>query len=133
MLAARAQHVAEVIEPALAERPGRGLRPLLRLHLAYQGYGRGLDLSELAHLDCWASGAAAPLTSSCCWTCPSRRPGSAVQVGRPTASRARARSSSSVSRTGSGSLAAAPPARWRVVDASGDVAEVAAAVRAAVG
>lgn len=50
MAAARAQHVAEVIEPALAA--GRHVVTDRYAHssLAYQGFGRGLDLDEVRRL-----------------------------------------------------------------------------------
>ena len=56
MLAARAQHVAEVIEPALARGADVVCDRYSGSTLAYQGYGRGLDLVELAGLDRWANG-----------------------------------------------------------------------------
>ena len=56
MLAARAQHVAEVIEPALARGDDVVCDRYSGSTFAYQGYGRGLDLGEIADLDRWASG-----------------------------------------------------------------------------
>lgn len=58
--ASRAQHVLEVIEPALL-----GRRPVLcdrytDSTLAYQGYGRGLDLSVLRRLCETATGSLVP-------------------------------------------------------------------------
>lgn len=55
MAAARAQHVAEVVEPALAA--GRHVVTDRFAHssLAYQGYGRGLSVDELRELSTWAS------------------------------------------------------------------------------
>ena len=58
--AARAQHVAEVIEPALA----RGELVLCARYadssLAYQGFGGGLPLDELRALQAFATGGCAP-------------------------------------------------------------------------
>ena len=101
MLAARAQHVAEVIEPALARGQDVVCDRYSGSTLAYQGYGRGLDLGEIAGLDRWASGGRAP-TSSYFWTCPPRGRGSAGRAPRPTGSKGRATISWSVSRPGSG-------------------------------
>ena len=56
MAAARAQHVAEVVAPALAA--GRHVVTDRFAHssLAYQGYGRGLPVDEVRELSTWASG-----------------------------------------------------------------------------
>ena len=55
MAAARAQHVAEVIRPALD-----GGQPVVtdryaHSSIAYQGYGRGLSLDEVRRLSDWAT------------------------------------------------------------------------------
>lgn len=56
MAAARAQHVAEVVAPALAA--GRHVVTDRFAHssLAYQGYGRGLPVDQVRELSTWASG-----------------------------------------------------------------------------
>ena len=52
----RAQHVARVVRPALAAgRPVVSDRSVYST-LAYQGYGRGLDLDELRRINDWALG-----------------------------------------------------------------------------
>jgi dTMP kinase len=60
MAADRAQHVAEVVRPAL----GRGRWVVTDRFsastLAYQGYGRSLDIGELAQLVEWATGGLTP-------------------------------------------------------------------------
>ncbi len=50
----RAQHVVHVVHPALAA--GRVVVSDRSVHstLAYQGYGRGLDLAELRQINDWA-------------------------------------------------------------------------------
>lgn len=55
MAAARAQHVADVIRPALAE--GRDVVTDRYAHssIAYQGYGRGLPIDEVRRLSDWAT------------------------------------------------------------------------------
>ena len=60
MLAARAQHVAEVIEPALARGADVVCDRYSGSTLAYQGYGRGLPVGELQELNDWATGHLAP-------------------------------------------------------------------------
>ncbi|MEY2741314.1 MAG: dTMP kinase [Ilumatobacteraceae bacterium] len=56
MAADRAQHLAELVGPALAA--GRHVVSDRSVHssLAYQGYGRGLDLAELHRINEWAIG-----------------------------------------------------------------------------
>ena len=55
MAADRAQHVAEVVEPAL--RSGRHVVTdrFAGSSIAYQGYGRGLPVEEIRHLSMWAT------------------------------------------------------------------------------
>jgi dTMP kinase len=132
MLAARAQHVAEVIEPALARGEDVVCDRYSGSTLAYQGYGRGLDLGDLNMLDRWATGGRAPdlvvLLDLPAEVARRRRAGT-------TPDRIEAEGDHFLERVQHGfrELAAASPGRWKVVDASGDVAEVEAAVRAAVG
>lgn len=143
MLAARAQHVAEVIEPALARGADVVCDRYSGSTLAYQGYGRGLDLAALARLDQWATAG--------------RRPDLVVLLDIPVEEARRRRASEQGQgqgqeqgqsqgdrfegegdafrrrvREGFLALAAADSECWRVVDASAPVQEVAAAVRAAV-
>jgi len=131
LLAARAQHVAEVVEPALAQGKDVVCDRYSGSTLAYQGYGRGLDLAELRAFDGWATGHRAPdlvvLLDVPVELGRSRRPGPPDRIeaeGDDFLERVRA---------GFQKLAAADPLRWRVVDACGTVDEVAARVRAAVG
>jgi dTMP kinase len=132
MLAARAQHVAEVIEPALARGEDVVCDRYSGSTLAYQGYGRGLDPGELSDLDRWASAGRAPdvviLLDMPAERARQRRAGMALD-------RIEGEGDEFLERVQAGfrELAAAAPGRWKVVDASGEVAEVAAAVRAAVG
>jgi dTMP kinase len=132
LLAARAQHVAEVISPAL-----RGGRHVVcdrfsGSTIAYQGYGRGLDPSELAWLSAWA----------CAGVEPDRvvllRTSGAVAAERLARraggiDRMEGAGAAFFTRVDAGyeALAAADPIRWRVVDGTGSVDEVAARVAAA--
>ncbi|MGH9106085.1 MAG: dTMP kinase [Acidimicrobiales bacterium] len=132
VLAARAQHVAEVIEPALARGQDVVCDRYSPSTLAYQGYGRGLSLPELAELNRWAT--------------EGRQPDLVVLLDVPVDVARRRRQGTPRDRIeGEGDeflervrdgfrrLAAADPDRWRTVDGSGTVEEVAASVREVVG
>ncbi len=58
----RAQHIAEVVRPALDA--GRTVVSDRSVYssLAYQGYGRELDVDEIAHLNQWGTGGLWPST-----------------------------------------------------------------------
>ncbi len=60
MMADRAQHVADVIEPALATGRWVVTDRFGASTLAYQGHGRGLDLGILELLNRWATAGVAP-------------------------------------------------------------------------
>ena len=60
MAAARAQHVAEVIEPALASGRHVVTDRFTASSLAYQGSGRGLPMAEVAALSAFATGGLQP-------------------------------------------------------------------------
>ncbi|HEU5329082.1 MAG: dTMP kinase [Thermomicrobiales bacterium] len=126
LLAARAQHVAEVISPALA----RGEFVLCDRYAgatyAYQGYGRGLPLEVLRGLQAFAAGACAP-GLTLLFDLP-------AEVGL-----ARRQATGDVNRldvagldfhrrvrAGYRALAAADPAHWVTLDATQPVAEVTA-------
>src|SRR5439155_1666714 len=55
MAADRAQHVAEVVEPALARGTDVVTDRFAGSSLAYQGFGRGLDVEEVRRLSTWAA------------------------------------------------------------------------------
>jgi dTMP kinase len=99
--------------------------------LAYQGYGRGLDVTELAGLDRWAAAGRVPdvvvLLDVPAQVARARRAGALDRFeGEDDEFRRRVEA-------GFRKLAAADPGRWKTVDASRSVEEVAAAVREAVG
>ena len=135
--AARAQHVAEVVRPAL--QAGRMVicDRFTDATVAYQGYGRGLDLATIARLNADASGGTRP-DLTILLDCP-------VEIGLK---RAFARINSTAGareerfelestqfhqrvRDGYLTLAAEQPERFAVVDGSLAVDETAAAILAA--
>ena len=131
MAADRAQHVAEVVRPALGGGPPRRHRPLPASSLAYQGYGRGLSLDEVRALSRWATDDT--------W------PDLVVLLDVPVevAAARLGEELDRIEQAGDGfhrrvtegfrELAAAEPERWVVIDGAPPVDEVAAAVRVAVG
>ncbi|MDP9402276.1 MAG: dTMP kinase [Actinomycetota bacterium] len=129
MAAARAQHVAEVVGPALAA--GRDVVSDRFSHssLAYQGYGRGLDLAEVRRLSDWATGGLWP-DAVVLLHLP---PGQALTAPvAPDRFESEARHFHERVAAGFRELAAGDPERWRVVDAAGSIEEVAARVWSAV-
>lgn len=130
MAADRAQHVAEVIRPALAAGRDVVSDRFAGSTLAYQGYARGLPVDELSRLSAWAAD--------------DLEPDLVVLLDLP-GSVAAARMSGSPDRMeaagddfhvrvaeGYRALAAAQPGHWAVVDGCGTVDEVAARVAEAV-
>ena len=129
MLADRAQHVAEVIRPALEAGRDVVSDRFTGSTLAYQGHARGLPVDELAGLSQWATGGLEP---------------DVVVLLDVAAEVAAARMKGGLDRMeaagddfhrrvaeGYRALAAADPDRWRVVDGSGTVEDVEALVRKA--
>jgi dTMP kinase len=122
--AARAQHVDEVIRPRLQ----RGELVLCDRYsdstLAYQGYGRGLDLDTLRRLQAEATGGLQPdltiLLNLPVETGLSRIP-------RPAQDRLDRETSAFHQRVRAGyqEMAAAEPRRWREIDAAADQDQVA--------
>jgi dTMP kinase len=129
MAAARAQHVAEVVRPALDGGQDVVTDRYAHSSLAYQGYGRGLPVDDLRQLSTWATGGV--------W------PDVVVLLDVPD-DVARSRSAFVDRFEGEGGgfhervaagfreLAAAEPEVWVVVDGVGSVDEVAERVWAAV-
>jgi dTMP kinase len=123
MAAARAQHVAEVIRPALQD--GRDVVTDRYSHssIAYQGYGRGLDLDEVRRLSDWATEGLWPDLVVFLEVSPET---AAVRVSADP-DRLEAAGSDFHQRVGTGfrALAQAEPERFRVLDGEGSVDEVA--------
>ena len=130
IIADKAQHVAEVVAPAL--RAGRDVVTdrFTASTLAYQGYGRGLDLSALAAMMRFATGGVEPDLNVL------------LEVPVEVVARRLASSSDRFEAAGGGfldrvrlgyqSIARADPACWAVVDGDGPVDEVAVRVLGAV-
>ena len=124
IIAARAQHVAEVIEPAISNGRDVVCDRFSGSTVAYQGYGRGLDPKELNDLSRWASDGLEPdrvvLLSVSAEVASGRR------TNRGSADRIESEGASFFSRVEEGyrAQAVADP-RWRIVDGAGTVEEVA--------
>lgn len=131
--ASRAQLVAEVIRPALAAGRIVLCDRYADSTMAYQGYGRGLDLDALRAITGFATGGLKPDLTVLLDLEPevglSRRENGGGELNRMDRQELEF-----YQRTRSGymALAAEEPERWVQVDASGSVAEVATAVKAAV-
>ncbi|HAX05491.1 MAG TPA: dTMP kinase [Acidimicrobiaceae bacterium] len=127
----RAQHLAEVVEPALAEGNNVVTDRSYGSTLAYQGYGRGQSIEELMRLVEWTSGGLLPDLVVL------------LKVPVETADlrlgdqrdRMESEDVDFANRVveGFSALAQADPERWIVIDGSGSVDEVAERVASAVG
>lgn len=130
--AARAQLVATVIRPALQRGSTVVCDRFADSSLAYQGYGRGLDLELIERLNAIATGGLRPdltllLDVPAGVGLARRREGGGLNSldSEDLAFHERVRQ-------GYLTLARREPARWRIIDASRDVDEVADAVWSAV-
>jgi dTMP kinase len=124
----RAQHVAEVIRPALERGAAVLTDRYLDSSLAYQGAGRTLARHEVADLSAWATSALLPDLTVLLDVPPeiglARLPGAADQMeSEPLAFHERVRAEFL-------DLAAAAPWRYLVVDATADPDAVQALIRA---
>jgi dTMP kinase len=115
-LADRAQHVAEVIQPALDAGAIVLTDRFSGSTIAYQGYGRGLDLAMVEQADAWARGAIVP-DLTILLDCPIRL-GLERALG---ADRFHAEAEAFHDRVRAGFLTLAARGRWpwRVIDATG--------------
>ncbi|CAB4339221.1 MAG: dTMP kinase [Actinobacteria bacterium] len=130
MAADRAQHVAEVVEPALASGRHVVTDRFAGSSIAYQGHGRGLPVNEIRDLSLWAT--------SGVW------PDLIVLLDVPEAEANRRLGSSrdrmesepasfhAAVMEGFRAQAAAEPDRWVVIDGTPSIEEVSAAVFAVV-
>jgi len=128
----RAQHVAEVIRPALAAGKIVISTRYVDTSLAYQGYGRGLDLDRIRSVAVLATGGLRP-DLTLFFDLPLE-----IGLARVVSRGGQDRLESEVRefhervRNGYLELAAAEPDRWIRIDASGSEADVEARTRAAV-
>ncbi len=133
--AARAQIVGQIIRPHLAREGVVLCDRFADSSLAYQGYGRGLDLTALAAITAFATGGLTPALTICL-DLPVieglRRKQSGDQGEWNRMEREQLAFHERV-RASFLSLAAANPARWLVLNAMQPVAEIQAAIRERVG
>jgi dTMP kinase len=131
MAADRAQHVAAVVRPALERGEDVVTDRYVGSSLAYQGWGRGLDLAGVTRLFEWGTGALWPdvivLLEVAPGVAAARRAGS-----RPDRMEAEDVAFHHRVLDGYRALAAGDPQLWVVVDGDGGVGEVAERVWAAV-
>ncbi len=130
MAADRAQHVAELVGPALASGRDVVTDRFLGSSLAYQGFGRGLPVEEVRRLSLWAAAGLEP-DVVVLLDVPESVAGARLAVARDRLEAAGPAFHRAVA-DGYRALAAAAPERWVVVDGTGEVGAVAAAVHAAV-
>jgi dTMP kinase len=126
----RAQHVAEVVRPALDRGTNVITDRYLYSSVAYQGYGRGLPPGEVEWVSVWATEGLLPDLVVL------------LDIDPAVAEARRRREPDRIEGAGDGfhervrdgylTLAAADPARWIVLDGAAPSAEIAVAVRAAV-
>lgn len=129
MAAARAQHVAEVIRPALEAGRHVVTDRFTPSSLAYQGFGRGLGAAEIAELSHWAT---AGITADLVVFLDVPDDVRAARRGAPR-DRLEAAGQEFHDRVIEGfrALAALEENRWEVVDGDGEIAVVAERVWAA--
>jgi dTMP kinase len=124
----RAQHVAEIVEPALARGDDVVTDRYIPSSLAYQGHGRGLDVEHVHQMSIWAAGGLDPdvviLLEVPAEVAAGRLQGRDRMEAEGDEFHTRVRA-------GYRSMAEADPDRWLVVDGAGSVDEVAARVREA--
>jgi dTMP kinase len=129
-LADRAINASEVVRPALAEERIVVCERHTDSTLAYQGYGRGLDMELLRRLNAMATGGLKPDL-----TLVLDLPASKVRLDEARLDRLESEGCEFLARVGQGfrELATAEPDRMKLIDASGDVQEVHERIVAGVG
>ncbi|MGO8825183.1 MAG: dTMP kinase [Acidimicrobiales bacterium] len=134
MAADRAEHVALVIEPALAAGHWVVTDRYSASTIAYQGYGRGLEPAGLGRLVAWAAAGLLADLSVLVDVTVEVATARLAAGGRAGADRLERLGPDFAARVRQGFLAQATedPARWLVVDGSADVETVAAHIVASV-
>lgn len=127
----RAQHVAEVVRPALAAGRHVVSDRSVWSSLAYQGHGRGLPIDDVRTVNTWAIGDTWPDLVILLTVPPEL---TAERMSRRELDRFEQAGDAFHARVDAGfaAMAAADPGRWVVIDASGPVDTVAGLIRAAV-
>jgi dTMP kinase len=131
--ASRAQHVAQLIRPALAEGKVVVSDRYYDSTLAYQGYGRGLDLETLRAITAFATGGLRP-DLTLYLDIPPEEGLQRKQAGGDEWNRLDAEALEFHQRVRAGylELVRQEPDRWAVIDAARPVEEVQAEIRAQV-
>lgn len=127
MAADRAQHVAELVEPALAAGRHVVTDRFAGSSIAYQGHGRGLPVDEILELSRWATAGVWP-DLILLLDVPAVEADRRLGPDRDRMESESAAFHAAVTR-GFREQAAAEPERWVVVDGTGSIDEVADAVR----
>lgn len=132
LAADRAQHVEEVIRPALAAGTDVVCDRYAGSYLAYQGYGRGLDLEFLHSLSTWAASGLTPDLFVLLDICPERARTRIPEPRKKDRFEASGVSFQKQVREGYLELAGGQPELWVVIDADRDLEAVAESVWQAV-
>lgn len=132
--ASRAQHVAQVIRPALAQGKIVISDRYADSTLAYQGYGRRLDLETLRAITYFATGGLTP-DLTLCFDISAEEGLSRRRLGGGEWNRLDAEALEFHQRVRAGyrELVAQEPARWVVIDAARPIEEIQAEIRVTVG
>ena len=132
-LASRAQLVSQVIEPALARGTWVLCDRFCDSTFAYQGYGRGLELAQLRALNAFATAGLMP-DLTLLLDIPEAESARRLAERKGPADRFEQEQAAFHRRLAEGfrEMAAAEPARFRVIDSSGSEAQTAEQILAAV-
>ena len=130
MAADRAQHVAEVVAPALAAGRHVVTDRFAGSSIAYQGYGRGLSVEEIRDLSLWATDGLWP-DLIILLDVPEAEADRRLGASRDRMEAEPAAFHAAVI-AGFRAQAEAEPGRWVIIDGSRSIDEVATAVSAAV-